>query len=64
LHRGVEDPNRYLLLVEWDQLDDHLVGFRQSPRFGEWRSVVGEFFVGQPEVVHFDPVVSSEEPPG
>ena len=53
LHRGVESPSRYLLLVEWETLDDHLVGFRESERFGRWRALIGPFFDGPPEVDHY-----------
>lgn len=53
LHRGVESPAHYLLLVEWATLEDHTVGFRESPAFGEWRALIGEFFDGQPVVDHF-----------
>ena len=56
LHRGVESPDRYLLLVEWDTLEDHTVGFRESPAFAEWRSHIGPFFDSPPVVDHFDPV--------
>lgn len=56
LHRGVESPDRYLLLVGWETLEDHTVGFRGSPAFAEWRSLIGPFFDGQPEVDHYDPV--------
>jgi heme-degrading monooxygenase HmoA len=57
LLRGVEAPDRYLLLVEWANLEDHTVGFRESPAFAEWRSHIGRFFASPPEVDHFDPVV-------
>ena len=56
LHRGVESPDRYLLLVEWATLEDHTVGFRESPAFAEWRSLIGPFFDSQPEVDHYGPV--------
>ena len=56
LSRGVESPDRYLLLVEWETLEDHTVGFRESDRFAEWRSHIGPFFDSPPEVDHFDPV--------
>ena len=56
LHRGVESPDRYLLLVGWETLEDHTVGFRESPAFAEWRSHIGPFFDGQPEVDHYDPL--------
>jgi heme-degrading monooxygenase HmoA len=51
--RGVESPSRFVLLVEWDSLDAHLVNFRESPRFGEWRALLGPYFAGPPEVSHY-----------
>jgi heme-degrading monooxygenase HmoA len=59
LHRGIEHPNRYLLLVEWDRLDDHVVGFRESPRFGAWRALVGPYFAEPPEVDHYQQVATT-----
>jgi heme-degrading monooxygenase HmoA len=56
LHRGIESPDRYLLLIGWETLEDHTVGFRESPAFPEWRSQIGPFFISPPEVDHFDPV--------
>ena len=34
----VESASRYLLLVWWDKLEDHTVGFRGSARYQEWRA--------------------------
>ena len=56
LARGIESPDRYLLLVEWETLEDHTVGFRESERFVEWRSHIGPFFDSPPEVDHVTPV--------
>jgi heme-degrading monooxygenase HmoA len=56
LRRGVEAPDRYLLLVEWETLDDHLVGFRRSKAFPEWRAVIGPYFESPPVVDHFAPI--------
>jgi heme-degrading monooxygenase HmoA len=52
LHRVVEHPNVYRLLVRWDTVDDHLVGFRESEDFQEWRRLVSPFFAGPPVVTH------------
>ena len=51
--RGVESTERFLLLIEWDTLEDHTVGFRTSPQFADWRAIVGPFFVVPPVVEHF-----------
>ena len=52
LERGIEQPDVYLLMVEWETLEDHEVHFRQSADFQEWRRLVGEYFSAPPKVVH------------
>lgn len=54
--RGIETPNRFVLLVEWDSVEAHEVNFRQGPNFGEWRRLIGPFFAGPPTVEHFTDV--------
>ena len=54
--RGVESPSRFVLLVEWDDLEAHTVGFRESARFPQWRALIGPFFDGAPAVEHFTDV--------
>jgi heme-degrading monooxygenase HmoA len=56
--RGVESPSRFVLLIEWDSLEAHTVGFRESENFARWRSVVGPFFDGAPRVEHFGDVLT------
>ena len=58
LLRSVEQPSRYTLMVTWETVDDHTVHFRQSQDFQEWRRLVGEFFVGPPQVGHTEVAVS------
>jgi heme-degrading monooxygenase HmoA len=58
LSRGIESPSTYLLLVEWETLEDHTVGFRESPAFGEWRGLIGHLFDGAPDVEHFAQVAA------
>ena len=54
LHHGIESPERYLLHIFWNTLEDHTVGFRQSEAFGQWRSIVGPYFAEPPKVEHFN----------
>jgi heme-degrading monooxygenase HmoA len=54
VNRGIENPERYVLQIFWDTLEDHTVGFRESPLFLEWRGIVGPFFAAPPVVEHFD----------
>jgi heme-degrading monooxygenase HmoA len=53
LYRCVERPNRYLLLVSWERLEDHTEGFRQSPKYEEWRQLLHHFYEPFPTVEHF-----------
>jgi heme-degrading monooxygenase HmoA len=53
LSRCLEDDGTYLLLVEWDSLEDHTVGFRGSPEYQEWRRLLHGFYDPFPTVQHF-----------
>jgi heme-degrading monooxygenase HmoA len=53
LHRCIETSNRYLLLVSWDRLEDHTVGFRQSEAYDEWKRLLHHFYDPFPTVQHF-----------
>ena len=44
LQRCIEDPNRYVLLVRWDRLEDHTEGFRNSPDYQRWRALLHHFY--------------------
>ena len=52
LQRSIEKPNRYRLMVGWETLDNHMVDFRESADFQEWRALVGPYFEKPPEVEH------------
>ncbi len=54
VNRGIESPERYILQILWNTLEDHTVGFRESPLFAEWRAIVGPFFAAPPVVEHFE----------
>ena len=58
LLRCIETPHRYLLLVEWETLEDHTVGFRGSAEYDEWRRLLHDFYEPFPVVEHFDQVFS------
>lgn len=54
-----ETPGRFVLHVEWESVEAHTIGFRQSPAFAEWRAIIGPFFLQPPSVEHFDVVAAS-----
>jgi heme-degrading monooxygenase HmoA len=53
VNKGVESPERYVLTILWDTLEDHTVHFREGPLFPQWRAIVGPFFAAPPLVEHF-----------
>ena len=59
--KGIESPDRYMLMIWWDTLEDHTVGFRGGPLFADWRAIVGPFFAVPPSVEHFSLVTQSKE---
>jgi len=59
LHRSIEKPQRYRLMVKWETLENHTVDFRGSENFAEWRALVGQYFASPPEVEHTNKVLTS-----
>jgi heme-degrading monooxygenase HmoA len=59
LQRCVEAPNRYALLVRWEKLEDHVVGFRQSPQYQRWKALLHHFYDPFPTVEHYESVVEA-----
>ena len=53
VNRGIESPERYILQIFWETLEDHTVRFRGGPLFAEWRAIVGPYFAAPPAVEHF-----------
>jgi heme-degrading monooxygenase HmoA len=53
----LENANRYLLLVEWQRLEDHTQGFRGSDRYPKWRSFLHHFYDPFPVVEHYGAAV-------
>ena len=60
VNQGIENPERYVLQIFWATLEDHTVGFRESPAFANWRAIVGPFFAAPPVVEHFKLLLKSE----
>ena len=58
--KGIESPERYLLMVYWETLENHTVDFRQSDAFTAWRAIVGPYFAQPPQVEHFELLAKSD----
>jgi heme-degrading monooxygenase HmoA len=62
LQRCLEQPDRYVLLVGWDRLEDHTEGFRGSVEYERWRELLHRFYDPFPTVEHYEPVFSVARP--
>jgi heme-degrading monooxygenase HmoA len=56
LQRCMEVKGKYLLLVRWETLEDHTVGFRESAEYQEWKQLLHRFYDPFPVVEHFSKV--------
>ncbi|MES2992336.1 MAG: antibiotic biosynthesis monooxygenase [Pseudomonadota bacterium] len=59
VNKGIESPERYILMIYWDTLENHTVDFRQGPLFPQWRAIIGPYFAAPPVVEHFTLVAKS-----
>lgn len=57
LSHCLESPERYLLLVEWEDVESHTIGFRQSTGYEKWRELLHHFYEPFPTVEHYSTVL-------
>ncbi|MGW6378160.1 antibiotic biosynthesis monooxygenase family protein [Rhodococcus sp. NPDC055112] len=60
LSRCIEQRGTYLLLVQWEKLEDHVEGFRGSPQYERWRQLLHHFYEPFPLVEHYEPVLAAQ----
>ncbi|WP_226702002.1 antibiotic biosynthesis monooxygenase family protein [Microbulbifer elongatus] len=53
LQKCLEKEGRYILLVNWEKLEDHTEGFRKSPEYQDWKALLHHFYNPFPEVEHY-----------
>jgi heme-degrading monooxygenase HmoA len=56
LKRCVENTSQFILLVEWEKLTDHTVGFRGSKEYQEWKALLHHFYDPFPTVEHYEDI--------
>jgi heme-degrading monooxygenase HmoA len=54
VNKCIETPERYVLMIYWETLENHTVDFRGGPLFAQWRAIVGPYFAAPPLVEHFE----------
>jgi heme-degrading monooxygenase HmoA len=61
LRKCLEQSNRYILLVDWETLEDHTIGFRESPEYLEWKKLLHHYYDPFPAVEHYETIILSEK---
>lgn len=56
LQRCLEQDHQYLLLVWWETLEDHTIGFRQSEQYQQWRQLLHHYYEPFPVVEHYEQI--------
>jgi heme-degrading monooxygenase HmoA len=56
LQKCIENDHQYILLVKWETLEDHTVGFRGSAEYQEWQALLHHFYDPFPTVEHYQVV--------
>ena len=61
LQKCIEVENKYLLLIKWESLEDHTIGFRNSSEYQEWKKLLHHFYEPFPIVEHFNLVYQNKK---
>lgn len=56
LQKCMEQPNKYILLVQWQKLEDHTINFRTSSEYLKWKELLHHYYTPFPIVEHFEEV--------
>ncbi len=57
LQRCIEIVGQYIILIHWETLENHTVGFRGSPEYQEWRARLHHFYDPMPTVQHYESII-------
>jgi heme-degrading monooxygenase HmoA len=61
LRKCIEEENKYILLVDWEKLEDHTVGFRASEQYLEWKKMLRHYYDLFPIVEHYEMVLEQKK---
>ena len=61
LSKCIEVQNKYILLVEWENLESHTEGFRDSTQYLEWKKLLHHYYEPFPIVEHFEPIYFNQK---
>ena len=54
IRKCIEKENQYILLVEWEKLENHTIGFRESKEYLKWKELLHHYYEPFPVVEHYE----------
>ena len=57
LQKCIEHHDKYLLLVKWEDIEAHELGFRQSEGYQHWKKLLHHFYEPFPVVEHYKIII-------
>jgi heme-degrading monooxygenase HmoA len=60
LRKCLEQQNKYILLVDWENLENHTIGFRQSAEYLEWKKILHHYYDPFPTVEHYETIIEND----
>src|SRR4051812_45864690 len=60
LRKCLEKNNQYILLVDWDHLEDHTIRFRESAQYIEWKKLLHHYYDPFPTVEHYKTIIENK----
>jgi heme-degrading monooxygenase HmoA len=60
LRKCIEQSNKYILLVDWKDLESHTAGFRQSKQYTEWKKLLHHYYDPFPTVEHYETLIDNK----
>ena len=60
LRKCIEQENKYILLVDWEKLENHTIGFRKSEQYLEWKKLLHHYYDPFPIVEHFETILENK----
>ena len=56
LQKCMEQDHKYILLVEWETIESHTIGFRKSEAYQKWKTLLHHYYEPFPVVEHYQSV--------
>ncbi|QDO95091.1 antibiotic biosynthesis monooxygenase [Formosa sediminum] len=57
LKKCIETDYKYILLVNWETVAHHNIGFRTAPEYLKWKALLHHYYSPFPTVEHYETLI-------